>query len=54
MPIPRTTDVSKIIEFLNRENPNMPRKQKIAIALQIKRDILRRRRAKNGRKGRNN
>lgn len=48
MPIPRTTDVGKIIEFLNREKPNMPRKQKLAIALKIKRDILKRRK-KHGR-----
>lgn len=51
MPIPRTTDIRKIIEFLNKEKPNMPRKQKLAIALKIKRDIIKRRK-KDGRTGR--
>ena len=35
MPIPKTKDVGKIIEFLSKENPEMPRAQKIAIALRI-------------------
>lgn len=50
MPIPKTTDISKIIEFLNKEKPNMPRKQKVAIALQIRRSILKKRSKENGRR----
>ena len=33
MPIPITRDVGTIIRFLKKEKPDMPRKQKIAIAL---------------------
>jgi len=33
MPLPKTKDVGKVIDFLTREKPNMSRKQKIAIAL---------------------
>lgn len=54
MPIPRTTNVRTIIEFLSKENPSMPLKQRIAIAYSIKRDILKKRRIKHGRKGRSN
>jgi len=33
MPIPLTKDVGKTISFLKKEKPKMPKKQKIAIAL---------------------
>lgn len=33
MPLPKTTDVGKIIEELNQSRTKRPRKQKIAIAL---------------------
>lgn len=33
MPLPKTADIGKIMRFLKREKPGMPRKQKIAIAL---------------------
>lgn len=34
MPLPKTKDVGKVIRFLKKEKPNMPKKQRIAIALQ--------------------
>ncbi|NMB82485.1 MAG: hypothetical protein GYA14_11775 [Ignavibacteria bacterium] len=37
MPLPKTKSVKKIIEFLNKEKPTMPKKQKIAIALNVAR-----------------
>lgn len=33
MPIPKTKKVGKVISFLKKEKPNMPKKQAIAIAL---------------------
>ena len=33
MPLPKTKDVGKVMKVLNKEKPNMSRKQKIAIAL---------------------
>lgn len=33
MPLPTTQDVAKVIRFLKKEKPGMPRKQKVAIAL---------------------
>lgn len=33
MPIPKTTDVEKVMSFLKKEKPSMPNKQRIAIAL---------------------
>lgn len=33
MPLPKTSDVGKIYSFLKKESKSMPRKQKIAIAL---------------------
>jgi hypothetical protein len=33
MPLPKTKDVGKVMRFLKAEKPNMPQKQKIAIAL---------------------
>ena len=37
MPIPETKDVGKTISFLKTEKPGMPKKQKIAIALDVAR-----------------
>lgn len=37
MPIPPTTGVGKTISFLKKEKPGMPRKQKIAISLDVAR-----------------
>ena len=37
MPIPKTRDVGKTIEFLKKEKPGMPQKQKVAIALETAR-----------------
>ena len=33
MPLPKTSDVGKVMHFLKNDKPGMPRKQKIAIAL---------------------
>jgi len=33
VPLPKTTDVGKVISFLKKENPKMFRKQMIAIAM---------------------
>jgi len=33
MPLPKSSDVGKIIRFLKKEKPNMSKKQRIAIAL---------------------
>lgn len=33
MPLPKTKDVGRLIRFLKKENPNMPSKQRTAIAL---------------------
>lgn len=33
MPLPKTKDIGKILSFLKKDKPTMPRKQKIAIAL---------------------
>lgn len=33
MPLPRTTDIGKIISFLKKEKPKMSKKQRLAIAL---------------------
>lgn len=33
MPIPKTTDVGKILRFLKKENPSMSQKRRLAIAL---------------------
>ena len=33
MPLPTTKDVAKVISFLKKEKPGMPKKQKVAIAL---------------------
>jgi len=33
MPLPETSDVGKIMDFLKKDSPNMSRKQKIAISL---------------------
>lgn len=35
MPLPKTKDPGKVISKLNQEKPSMPRKQKIAIALNV-------------------
>jgi len=32
MPLPRSTNISKLISFIKRERPNMSQKQAIAIA----------------------
>lgn len=37
MPIPKSKDVGKTIKFLKKENPGMPQKQKVAIALDVAR-----------------
>lgn len=37
MPIPKLTDVGEIIRFLKKEKPNMPKNQRIAIALETAR-----------------
>ncbi len=37
MPIPPSKDVGKTIKFLKREKPQMPQKQKVAIALETAR-----------------
>ena len=39
MPIPKTKDVGKTLSFLKTEKPGMPKKQKIAIALDTARRI---------------
>lgn len=33
MPLPKTTDIGKLVEFLKKENPKMSKKQRLAIAL---------------------
>lgn len=33
MPLPKTKDVGKVIRFLKKDKPSMPKLQKIAIAL---------------------
>ena len=33
MPLPKTTDVGKLIGFLKKDKPGMPHKQRIAIAI---------------------
>ncbi len=33
MPLPKTKNVGKVISFLKKDKPGMPKKQKIAIAL---------------------
>lgn len=37
MPIPETTDISKIIKFLKKDKPKMKKKQRLAIALETAR-----------------
>lgn len=37
MPIPKTRKVGKTIRFLKKEKPAMPKKQKVAIALDVAR-----------------
>jgi hypothetical protein len=37
MPIPKTRDVGKTIKFLKKDKPGMPRKQRVAIALETAR-----------------
>jgi len=37
MPIPKTRKVGKVIRFLKKEKPSMPKKQKVAIALETAR-----------------
>lgn len=39
MPIPKTRDVGSTIKFLKRENPAMPQRQKVAIALNVAREV---------------
>ena len=39
MPIPETTDISKIIEFLKKDKPKMKKKQRLAIALETARRV---------------
>ncbi len=34
MPLPDTTSISTLMRFLAREKPNMPKKQRLAIALE--------------------
>lgn len=34
MPLPKTKDVGKVIDFLKKENPDMSHKQAVAIALE--------------------
>ncbi|MCX7716494.1 MAG: hypothetical protein N2Z73_03665 [Endomicrobia bacterium] len=46
MPLPKTTDVGKIIRFLKREKPSMPKKQMLAIALSQVRKYARGKRKK--------
>jgi len=38
MPIPKTQNVGKTIEFLKKDKPGMPQKQKVAIALSVARE----------------
>jgi len=33
MPLPKTTDIGRIISFIKKEKPGMKRKQMLAIAL---------------------
>ncbi len=33
MPLPKTRDIGKLMKFLKKDRPGMPKKQKIAIAL---------------------
>jgi len=33
MPLPKTKDMGKMMEFMNKEHPEMSMKQKVAIAL---------------------
>lgn len=37
MPIPKTKDVGKTIRFLKKDKPGLPKKQKVAIALDVAR-----------------
>lgn len=37
MPLPKTKSVGKVMRFLKKEKPNMPQKQKVAIALETAR-----------------
>ena len=37
MPIPKTRSVGKTIRFLKRDKPGMPKKQRLAIALETAR-----------------
>ena len=37
MPIPRSRNVGKTIRFLKREKPSMPKRQRVAIALETAR-----------------
>lgn len=46
MPLPKTSDIGKIIRFLKKEKPSMPRRQKIAIALSQARKYARGKRKK--------
>lgn len=39
MPIPKTKNVGKTIKFLKKEKPGMPQKQKVAIALNVAREV---------------
>lgn len=47
MPLPKTSDVGKIISFLKKDKPKMKRDQMIAIAL----SEVRRRKDEKGKKG---
>jgi len=38
MPIPKSKDVGKTMRFLKGDKPNMPHKQKVAIALSTARE----------------
>ena len=38
MPIPKSKDPGKTIRFLKHDKPNMPQKQRVAIALEVARD----------------
>jgi len=35
MPLPKTKDVGKVMRFLKKDKPSMPKKQKIAISLSV-------------------
>lgn len=52
MPIPKTKSVGKTIKFLKKEKPSMPKKQRVAIALETARragaDIPRKRSTSDG------